>query len=283
MKRTLFVVILLACSALQAQAQTAVVTGQVRSSDGTPAAGIRVALASMNERGQITPEVLARITTTDDAGRYRIEEIAPGRYGLIAGAVSSPTYYPGTAVAAEARVLSVVSGTTTTGVDFTLAAPLVVSRTRAPSHIDTAADLFPNGPARGSFLDLPDDEAGLLAYLTMLVLRRGQSSPGQPPPPTLDFALTGVEGRVVSFVGMKGGTVRSNCTECSFLMGESGISDPSSTFNAGIIFKLSDDWKSLSATCRATECLMASPIDGTYSRLPAEIPAVGPIYFRVTK
>jgi hypothetical protein len=234
----------------------------------------------MNEQGRITPDALVGITTTDNAGRYRIENVEPGRYGLIAGAVGAPTYYPGTDQANEARVLSLASGTATTGMDFTLAAPPSLSRGTLPSHIDV--------------FDLPD-EASLLAYLTMLVTRRGQSGleptdlrivrPGeQPTPSTLDFALTAVEGRVVSFVGLKGGTLRSDCDECSFLVGESGIVDPSSAPDAGIIFKLSLDRKSLTATCRATECLIVSGTD-TISRITTTqtIPAVGPIYFRVKK
>jgi hypothetical protein len=292
MKRFLSVVTLVAYGALQAHAQTAVVTGQVRERDGQPAVQTRVALAAMNEKGHITPDVLVGLTTTDGTGRYRIEDVEPGRYGLIAGTVVSPTYYPGTAEAFEAKVLSIASGTTLTGLDFTLAAPLTVSRVRGVGHYDTAADILSN--ATNFPTDLPDDEVELLAYLTLSASRHSAT---QAPPSTFAFALTGVQGRTVSFVGIKGGTFRSACIDCSFLVGEAGIGDPSSASVAGVVFKLSASGESLAATCRAAECLIVSPGGNPISRLPnsqtnandstlpvlREISVVETVYFRVTK
>jgi hypothetical protein len=79
-----------------------------------------VALASPNANGEITSDTLAGITTTDETGRYSIDSVPPGRYGIIAGAVSSPTYYPGTANGSLATILTVARGSTTTGMDFRL-------------------------------------------------------------------------------------------------------------------------------------------------------------------
>src|SRR5688572_29998661 len=77
---TLFAVVLLA------QAAGGIVSGIVRDAAGNPVTGIRVAL--MTE-----PNVLANIGKTEASGYYRLENIPPGRYYVVAGRVDTPTYY----------------------------------------------------------------------------------------------------------------------------------------------------------------------------------------------
>lgn len=85
-------------------AGTARLAGTVRAAGaGTPVSGASVVLA--DPRG----EVLAA-RSTDDAGRYLFEELAPGRYTL---AVSAPSYQP-----------SAVPATVTDGIQATLDAEL---------------------------------------------------------------------------------------------------------------------------------------------------------------
>lgn len=67
------------------------------------------------------------------------------------------------------------------------------------------------------------------------------------------FGLTGVEGRVVKFADLSGNSFSYGCPDCSFLVGNRGVSAaPAQT--PGIEFQLSPDGKTLTATCRATEC-----------------------------
>jgi hypothetical protein len=57
----------------------------------------------------------------DSTGRYRLENIPPGRYYVVAGLVDLPTYYPGVSSANGATALNVLSGTPITGINFTMA------------------------------------------------------------------------------------------------------------------------------------------------------------------
>lgn len=125
MTRLTVIAILVAGVSLFAQDQTGAIEGRVLGMDGKPAAGVRVAIVSPDANGKIESDILAGITTTDETGHYRIENVPPGRYGIVAGAVSSPTFYPGTANASGARMLTVVRGSTTTGLDFALVTPTV--------------------------------------------------------------------------------------------------------------------------------------------------------------
>jgi len=74
------------------------VSGTLRGTDGKPAAGLRVAAMARPDVGNTagTATSLVSITQTDDNGRYRLEDIPPGQYYIVAERVTLPTYYPGT-------------------------------------------------------------------------------------------------------------------------------------------------------------------------------------------
>ena len=101
------------------------ITGTIRLSGGGPAAGMRVA-------AMVVPGVrlvangaseLAAITQTDSNGRYQLDGIPPGRYFIVAGAVSSPTFFPGTLVQNAASIVTVTrDARTLTGIDIALSA-----------------------------------------------------------------------------------------------------------------------------------------------------------------
>jgi hypothetical protein len=137
--------------------------------------------------------------------------------------------------------------------------------------------------AQIAIVTLPDNEAAFLPFLTMLAL--SPSWPTQGRPAGFDFALIGVEGRVASFVDPKGRTLRSRCEDCLFLIAESGVEDPLAVPNPGIVFKVTTNGQALSATCRATECLIILSDGTTASRLSTTqtIPSNRPVYFRVMK
>lgn len=121
MKRFSLIALFAANLALFAQGDTGAITGRVIGMDGRPAAGVRVALASPDANGKITSDILTGLTVTDETGRYRIDDIPPGRYGVVAGAVAAPTFYPGTTSISGASVVSVERGITMSGLDFSLA------------------------------------------------------------------------------------------------------------------------------------------------------------------
>ena len=98
------------------------ITGQVRSVNGAPAAEVRVAaipVSAENPPAGDSP-TLVSIAQTDSEGRYRLENVPPGNFHVMAGLLDCPTYYPAATQTAGASVVRVVAGVPTQGVDFTL-------------------------------------------------------------------------------------------------------------------------------------------------------------------
>src|SRR5688572_25059436 len=98
-------------------------SGVLRSLDGKPVSGVRVAAmtAPLPNTTSGEPGVLVSITQTDQSGRFHLEDVPPGRYHITAGRVTVPTFYPGVAAAASATAVSVVVGTKLDGLDFIIA------------------------------------------------------------------------------------------------------------------------------------------------------------------
>src|SRR5436190_11228038 len=90
-----FAAIFLVQSQIPVQVQPGTVTGRLFSVTGTPAAGIRMAAVPVPEgEDQAAAPVMFGITQTETDGRYRIENIPPGRYYIFAGLIEFPSYYP---------------------------------------------------------------------------------------------------------------------------------------------------------------------------------------------
>ena len=102
--------------------QSGTVSGIVRTSAGTPAAGVRVSAMVPPEAG--TEAALAgsfaALAQTDEQGRYRLEGIPQGRYFIVAGRVDLPTFYPGTADVSNARIFAITPGGAVSGIDFVM-------------------------------------------------------------------------------------------------------------------------------------------------------------------
>jgi hypothetical protein len=109
---------------IQPQTQNGVITGRLLN-DGKPAAGIRVTAMAVPEAGVRPSDItsFAGVVQTDSNGRYRLENIPPGRYFITAGFLDAPTYYPGVTSVAEARGVDVKTGATVADIDFTPAGP----------------------------------------------------------------------------------------------------------------------------------------------------------------
>jgi hypothetical protein len=107
--------------------QLGVVTGTIRTRTGTPAAAIRVTAIASGDQSPSTAR-LERSAITDALGRYRIEDVPPGRYLIAAGNSPHFSYYPGGAVASEARVITINASSIMQNVDFSTLGPIVRGR-----------------------------------------------------------------------------------------------------------------------------------------------------------
>jgi hypothetical protein len=103
------------------------VTGHLATMDGIPAVAVRVVAVEVPrgngrfgdglnyfELAQPTDRTL-----TDNEGNYRLQEIKPGRYYILAGAPPNGTYYPGTDLLTDATIIDVEPGVEKT-LDFRL-------------------------------------------------------------------------------------------------------------------------------------------------------------------
>jgi hypothetical protein len=96
------------------------VTGVLKSSDGKPLPGIRMAAVAKPDSliDALTGAAMSSIAETDEKGRYKLENVPPGRYYIAAGRLDLQTYFPGTPDMSLAKEVPVTAGTTTVDVDF---------------------------------------------------------------------------------------------------------------------------------------------------------------------
>jgi len=106
------------------QVQPGSISGRLLGSDGASAvAGVRIAAMPAEVDAKAGAPVLMGITQTDAAGRYRLENIPPGRYYIFAGLIDYPNYFPGVTRLDNAAAINVESGETIRDVDFAMARP----------------------------------------------------------------------------------------------------------------------------------------------------------------
>ena len=131
---------------LSLQAATAarpgVVMGQLQTREGAPAAAIRVSalpapppnILPSDGQNYYATTAPASTTLTDAQGRYRLANLAPGRYLVIASVFGYPTFYPATTSADGATVINVAANAPIQGIDFTVLMP---PGGRVSGHIDS--------------------------------------------------------------------------------------------------------------------------------------------------
>ena len=150
------------------------VSGIVRFADGKPVGGVRVAAmavpdAEVEIRGA---SELVSISQTDASGRYRLEDVPPGRYFIVAGRIDVPTFYPAATDIAAARPVVITAGTAVDQIDVTVSAE---SARPAPRRFDRIN--FPLGPpqlVRGRIvMDDSSKGAKLPASVVLSVRRSG--------------------------------------------------------------------------------------------------------------
>jgi hypothetical protein len=109
----------------QVASPTGTIAGTLTGQDGKPLAGVRVAAMVVPDTVSTSDDTLVfvNLARTDDQGRYRLEDVPPGRYFITAGFVNVPTYYPGVTARSDATVVVIRAGANLPGIDFSAASP----------------------------------------------------------------------------------------------------------------------------------------------------------------
>lgn len=120
MKTVLLAALLFVQRGVVPPTQDGTITGRVLTADGSPAAMVRVAALDVPADGTAGAEApaLIALTQTGADGNYRLTDVPPGRYFIMAGVVETPTYYPGTRALSSAKPLDIAAGKTVSGIDF---------------------------------------------------------------------------------------------------------------------------------------------------------------------
>lgn len=111
------------------------ITGTIQAQGGGAAANVRVVAMAVPNTARRAAEsaVFESIAQTDSGGRYRLDNISPGRYYIAAGPVTLQTFHPGTLTLSSASIVMVTrNAPLLSGVDFTLS-------TNAPSAAPSVA------------------------------------------------------------------------------------------------------------------------------------------------
>ena len=144
--------ILLSMALAQQPAQTEFgsLSGQIRGASGESAAGIRIAAAPVEAGVPVSqvPVELSNIVQTDGEGRYRLENVRPGRYLIIAGSMASPSYYPAGTTPDVTRIMTVTASQAITNLDFAInssSVPLIVGTVRFDDNTPFTSDAMPLG------------------------------------------------------------------------------------------------------------------------------------------
>jgi hypothetical protein len=105
---------------LLAQTQGGVIAGRIVSIDGSPAAQRRVVAQAVLERADVAlgASMLAGLAQTDNDGRFRLENIPPGRYYIVLDPLDIPSYYPGVTKPDRATIVTVSDASVIEGMDF---------------------------------------------------------------------------------------------------------------------------------------------------------------------
>ena len=99
------------------------------------------------------------VVITDSTGRYRISNVPPDNYYIVAGFNSAPTYYPGTADRTVATTITTTPATTLNTLNFNIPAPPAGTTIRGRVSASTGA------PATEATLELQTAKHPLAGFL----------------------------------------------------------------------------------------------------------------------
>jgi hypothetical protein len=136
MRHIVFAVALLMQNASQG-VQYGSVSGRILAAGGAPAANVRVAVMVAGDTQQPGDVALMSLGETDSSGRYRLENVPPGRYYVVVGPVGAPLYFPGVSSTNSASVVMVGPGIAVANIDF--AVDRTVAQLQAPPPRQPAA------------------------------------------------------------------------------------------------------------------------------------------------
>src|SRR5688572_22664811 len=112
-------------------ARPGVVMGQLQTQGGVPAAAVRISalpapppnILPSDGQNYYAATAPASTALTDAQGRYRLANLAPGRYFIVASVFGYPTFYPAATNADRATVITVGADGPVEGVNFTVLMP----------------------------------------------------------------------------------------------------------------------------------------------------------------
>jgi hypothetical protein len=149
-----------------APARPGVVTGQLQTPQGAPAAAIRISalpapppnILPSDGQNYYSSTAPAGTTLTDAQGRYRLTNLAPGRYFIVASVFGYPTFYPSVTNADRATVITVAADKPSEGVNFSVQMPpggRVSGRVNTPAAPGVQEKAVLSGVALGELLESP--------------------------------------------------------------------------------------------------------------------------------
>ena len=147
-------------------ARPGVVTGQLQTREGAPAAAIRISalpapppnILPSDGQNYYSTTAPAGTTLSDAQGRYRLVNLAPGRYFIVASVFGYPTFYPSGTNADRATVITVGADKPSEGVNFSVELPpggRVSGRLDSPSAPGMQEKAVLSGVALGELLESP--------------------------------------------------------------------------------------------------------------------------------
>jgi hypothetical protein len=143
-----------------------VVTGQLQTPAGAPAAAIRVSalpapppnILPSDGQNYYSTTAPAATALSDAQGRYRLANLAPGRYFVVASVFGYPTFYPSGTNADRATVVTVGAEKPSEGVNFSIQMPpggRVSGRVNTPAATGVQEKAVLSGVALGELLESP--------------------------------------------------------------------------------------------------------------------------------
>src|SRR5262247_2123636 len=156
-------------------ARPGVVIGQLQTREGAPAAAIRISalpapppnIRPSDGQNYYAATAPASTTLTDKQGRYRLANLAPGRYFIVASLFGYPTFYPATTNADGATVVTVGADAPVDGINFTVILPpggTISGRVSTPPAPNSQEKAILSGVALGELLETPVGSDGTFTF-----------------------------------------------------------------------------------------------------------------------
>ena len=155
-------------------ARPGAVAGLLHTSEGAPAVAIRVSalpapppnIRPSDGQNYYSVTVPVSTTVTDAKGRFRLANLAPGRYFIVASPFGYSTFYPGTTNADGATVVT-ITDSVVNDVDFTVVMPpggRVAGRVDVPPAPGAQERAILSGLALGELLETPVSADGSFTF-----------------------------------------------------------------------------------------------------------------------